>query len=172
MTLTSLMSHPLPAESVAVQQRTYVTYTFREGSSTFTLLESRSIISAGGTTGLRTWESSLHLASFLTSKEGASYVNGKRILELGSGTGLVSIVCANLLGIKYVLATDGSQEVVDALQDNLFLNGLQDDSHIDGRILRWGQYLEEDEDGQEKVFDVVLGADIVRRGFLPSPEFY
>jgi hypothetical protein len=169
------MSKPLPSEYWSVQQRAYVTYTFAgtpsTDSSTITLLESRSVISASGTTGFRTWEASIHLASFLFSQQGSVYIENKRILELGAGTGLVAIFCARYLKTKYVLASDGSQDVVDALQDNVFLNGLDHDSHIDCRILRWGRSLDEDEDGQEKIFDVLLGADIVGyKFFLPSQK--
>src|ERR1700759_2854981 len=109
------MSKPLPPELSSAQQRAYVTYTFARTNSTslstITLLESRLLISASGTTGLRTWEASLHLASFLLSEQGSKYIENKRVLELGAGTGLVSIMCAKYLNPKHVLATDGSQDV-------------------------------------------------------------
>jgi predicted nicotinamide N-methyase len=144
-----------------------VTYTFQVTplieADTVTVLESRSIISALGTTGLRTWEAALHLACYLKSVEGSKHIRGKRVLEIGAGTGVVSILAAKYLSPQSVLATDGSQDVVDALQDNIFLNGLQGSDKIDARILKWGRYLDEDEGGQEKTFDILLGADIVRR---------
>lgn len=160
------MSKPVLPESSSIQQRTHVTYTFFPHDKdtklwTITLLESRNIISAAGTTGLRTWEASLHLGSFLASSQGSTYVSGKRILELGAGTGLISVLCAKYLQSKHVLATDGSPDVVDALSDNLFLNGLQSNTSISTRLFRWGGTPEDDEDGQKKIFNVVLGADIV-----------
>ena len=163
------MSRPLPPESLTAQQRAYVTYTF--GSKdltpppTITLLESRLVISASGTTGLRTWESSVHLASFLLSEQGSRYIENNNVLELGAGTGLVSILCAKYLGAKHVLASDGSQDVVDTIQDNIFLNSLQDDPRIECRILKWGRFLDEADGDQEKTVDIILGADIVRYEF-------
>jgi len=163
------MSKPHPPELLTVQQRTYVTYTFAGKElmalPTITLLESRSVILASGTTGLRTWDSSLHLASFLLSKQGSTYIENKNVLELGAGTGLLSILCAKYLKAKHVFASDGSPDVVNAIQDNIFLNDLQDNPRIDSRILRWGRSLDEDEDGHEKTVDIILGADIVGHSF-------
>jgi protein-lysine N-methyltransferase EEF2KMT len=159
------MSKSLPSEISSVQQRAYVTYHFPDcrtlPAPSVTLLESRSVISAAGTTGLRTWEASLHLASFLMSSAGTEYIRRNRVLEIGAGTGLISILCTKHLSARHVLATDGSQDVVDALPDNLFVNGLQSNPDIECQMLRWGRYLEQDENGKEKAFDILLGADVV-----------
>ena len=66
-----------------------------------------------GTTGLRTWEASLALAEHLALNPGL--VIAKKVLELGAGTGLVSLLCGRL-GAESVLATDGSSLVVQALE--------------------------------------------------------
>ncbi|KAK3950718.1 putative methyltransferase-domain-containing protein [Pseudoneurospora amorphoporcata] len=126
-----------------------------------TLLESRNLIAASGTTGLRTWEASLHLGQYLLTRP--SLVRGKRVLELGAGTGYVSILCANYLGSKHVVATDGSDEVVANLPDSLFLNGLQGSDAVQPMELRWGHALvgtEEEQWNGGREVDVVLGADI------------
>jgi predicted nicotinamide N-methyase len=160
------MSKPRVSELVAAQQKKYVTYVFPAKSGqderAITLLESRTVISASGTTGLRTWEAALHLGTFLATK-GASYVDGKCVLELGSGTGLIAALCARHMNARYVLATDGSPEVVEALEENMFLNGLEDEYLVKSRLLRWGRYLDDDnEGGEERHFNTVLGADVVK----------
>jgi 2-polyprenyl-3-methyl-5-hydroxy-6-metoxy-1,4-benzoquinol methylase len=151
-----------------VQQRSYVTYTFSDvsgsancGLDAVTLLESGSVFAASGITGFRTWEAAPRFGSFLCSENGINYVRGKQVLELGAGTGLVAILCAKILGASYVLATDGSDTVIETLEENLFLNGLDDKRSIDTRILKWGQHFEDDENDKERKFDVVLGADLV-----------
>ncbi|KAL1854853.1 hypothetical protein VTK73DRAFT_8681 [Phialemonium thermophilum] len=190
--LSRLMSGPVPDETTAARQKSYVTYypslladpeAPLDLVKAITLLESRALISAAGTTGLRTWEAALHLGQYLCSRPGL--VRGLRVLELGAGTGYLSILCAKLLGAQHVVASDGSDEVVDHLADNLFLNGLQrcdnllllDGGQGDGEGdgdreprptvqpmgLRWGHALVGTEEaawnGGRRV-DVVLGADV------------
>src|ERR1700761_419208 len=55
--------------------------------------EARNLLAARGTTGLRVWDASLHLGYFLFAA-GASLIQHKNVLELGAGTGLLSILCA------------------------------------------------------------------------------
>lgn len=201
--VTELMALPLPDEMAAVQQKSYVTYTLsllegldhgaiQVGSSglgscldngvgtnhtgtaaQITMLESRNLIAAGGTTGLRTWEAALHLGQWLCRENtgsnrgnSACHINGRRVLELGAGTGYLSILCARYLGAAQVIASDGSDDVVAALPDNFYLNGLEGGEG--GRAirvmdLRWGHALlgtEEAAWNGGDAIDVVLGADI------------
>ncbi|KAK4104396.1 hypothetical protein N658DRAFT_492504 [Parathielavia hyrcaniae] len=167
--LSSLLSNPLPSEADAAQQRDYVTYhlSLLERQPTpssvpprIHLLESRSLISAAGTTGLRTWEAALHLGQCLCVEP--SLVKNKRVLELGAGTGYLSMLCAKYLDSSHVIASDGSDEVVNHLSDSFFLNGLQGSPRVSAMQLRWGHALvgtplEEMEGGG---LDTVLGADI------------
>jgi predicted nicotinamide N-methyase len=158
------MTKKLPSEAQAVQQPAYVTYNFSTASKelpSVTLLESRSLLSTSGGTGFRTWEAALHLGSYLASDEGTALVHRKRVLELGSGTGMISILCAQCLGCAHVTATDGDDRVIEALENNFFLNGLQQSDRIGARILKWGRAIEEDEGGKQKDVDIVIGADVV-----------
>ena len=173
--LSSLITSNLPPEAVAVQQKTYVTFSclpptlsvsdYPDKEPTITLLERPHLISGSKTTGFRTWEAALHLGSYLLSPQGSSIVNDKNIIELGAGTGFLSILYAKHLNAKHVTATDGDEGVIEALKENLFLNGLDDESVVNASILRWGHGLRgtwvEDE-CEEWPYDVVLGADIVR----------
>ncbi|PVH98409.1 hypothetical protein DM02DRAFT_596036 [Periconia macrospinosa] len=173
--LSILLASGVPSESDSAQQKAYVTYTFSQDSSTgtisqdygVTLLESRAVISSSGTTGLRTWEAALHLGSFLSSGHGREKIRGKRILELGAGTGMLSILCAKYLGVSGVVATDGDEAVVDAIKTNSFLNGVdtegQSQTVVRSAALRWGWPLDANtfaEDYGMAVPDLVLGADV------------
>ncbi len=162
------MSHPLPAEIIAAQQKSYVTYTaprLNLYAPSVTLLETQSLLASSGTTGFRTWEAALYLASFLFSAEAKDFVLNKNILELGAGTGFLSIFAAGHLGAKYVLATDGNIEIVNNMKDNLDLNGLRIGDNIDSSVLSWGHTLiggAADCRKEGKVFDLIIGADVVR----------
>lgn len=82
--------------------------------------EAKKIIGSGPNTGLRTWEASLRLAHFLHSKP--ELVRGRSILELGAGTGFLSIFCAAYLSPSHVLVTDGHEDVLASLQENIASN--------------------------------------------------
>lgn len=166
--LSDLLSQPLPAETTAAQQRCYVTYYLSRlqtepsaPDAQIGLLESRLLISASGTTGLRTWEAALHLGQYLCANP--SLVKNKRILELGTGTGYLAVLCAKYLGADHVIASDGSDEVVNKLLDSFFLNGLQESDKVSAAGLKWGHALEGTDEqawnGGRKM-DMVLGADI------------
>lgn len=165
--LSSLLTLPLPSELTAAQQRCYVTYHLSLlGDShayppRISLLESRWLIAASGTTGLRTWEAALHLGQYLCVKP--ALVRGKRVLELGAGTGYLSILCARYLGAAHCLASDGSDDVINHLPDNLFLNGLEGGGAVAPMDLKWGHALVGTEEAQwngGRPVDVILGADI------------
>ena len=162
------MSQQQDSELVAVQKKSYVTYSMPLSSPnapTITTLEGRTLLAASGVTGFRTWEAALHLASFLCSPQGRNLIEGKNTLELGAGTGLLAMLCIKHLGSKYVLATDGSDEVIDDLTSNLYLNELDDDPQIDVAVLKWGHALIDgildNHSGEAVNYDLILGADVV-----------
>ncbi|KAK4983841.1 hypothetical protein LTR66_005205 [Elasticomyces elasticus] len=166
--LSILVTAPLPSEASSAHEKSYVTYhcspVTQQTQRTVTLLESRAIISSSGSTGLRTWEAALCLGRYLSSPAGKPCVKQKNIIELGAGTGYVSILCAKHLQSKHVTATDGDQGVVEALESNAFINGLQGSSKLTASVLRWGRSLKGSWVGDENAnypFDIVVGADIV-----------
>ncbi|OBT72314.1 hypothetical protein VF21_09306 [Pseudogymnoascus sp. 05NY08] len=184
----SLLTTTIPPEAVAAQEKSYVTYTLsnllREPSSlppsssspsspslpptdppTITILESRNLLGGTGTTGFRTWEASLQLSSFLSSPLllPSLSLRGKSVLELGSGTGYLSICCAKYLGASHVTATDGFDTVMTDLGTNLFINDLQDSSLVSTRELKWGHALLGNEDAtflEHRSPDFIIGADV------------
>ena len=162
----------MPSASEAAQRRTHVTYTAPSLESeppSVVLLETQFILASSGSTGFRTWEAALHLAYFLFSTEARQFVASKNILELGAGTGFLSILCSAHLGANHVLATDGSNEIVNNLKENLDLNGLRFSEKIHVRSLQWGHALiggAADCRGEGRVYDLIIGADVVRRAIL------
>nr|POE62263.1 protein-lysine n-methyltransferase efm3 [Quercus suber] len=178
--LASLMAAELPSETAAAQQKTYVTFScplprlsHDDAALTtelpITLLERPNLISGSRTTGFRTWEASMHLGKYLLTPEIAELVCGSNLLELGVGTGFISILCANVLGAKHITATDGDEGVIEALRENLFLNNLDDESRVISSVLHWGRGLKGtwvEDDCEAHPYDVVIGADIV---CVPGP---
>jgi hypothetical protein len=173
---SALLCSSIPTESVSIQQKAYVTYAYPvhladggvSDDYTVTVFESRSVLSSFGTTGGRTWEASLPLATFLTTEEGRRLIQGKRVFELGAGTGMLTILCAKYLGVSGMVATDGDEGIVDALKTNIFLNGLDSGASSHSTIrtaaLKWGRRIDASsfaEDYGMEVPDVLLGADVV-----------
>ncbi|RLN49352.1 hypothetical protein BBJ28_00005416, partial [Nothophytophthora sp. Chile5] len=118
--------------------------------------------------GTRLWTGSHFLSRYLWRHP--ELVRGKRVLELGAGTGICSIV-AFKLGAARCLATDGDAEVVELLAKNVEVNGAVD--VVTARSLFWG-----DEASTETLLaeipdafaatDVVLAGDVLyKRELLP-----
>ncbi|MDI1490112.1 MAG: hypothetical protein OHK93_001312 [Ramalina farinacea] len=164
--LAQYMSQSLPSAGEVAQQKSYVTYTApfpAPNDYSVILSEAPSLLASSGTTGFRTWEAALHLASFLCTTMGRTYVAGKNVLELGAGTGFLSILYARYLEAKYVLATDGSHLVVQDMNANLALNGFAKSESLEVRPLQWGHALlggPADQRDANRGFDTVIGADV------------
>lgn len=169
--LCALLGAPLPTEAVSAQERCRVRHhlsslrrhddTERWDEPAVMLMESPWLISAAGTTGLRTWEAALHLGQYLCLHR--DMVAGKRVLELGAGTGYVSILCAKHLSCAHAVASDGSEEVVSNLADNFALNHV-DPSRLTAMKLQWGGEADEEDDDEVQAAgscDVVLAADVI-----------
>mmetsp|Transcript_29324 Transcript_29324/g.44745 ORF Transcript_29324/g.44745 Transcript_29324/m.44745 type:complete len:239 (+) Transcript_29324:2-718(+) len=82
--------------------------------------------------GALIWDAGSALAEYLT--DNASEVSGKRILELGSGTGVVGLTAASL-GATEVILTD-KPELMTLLEQNIEANGLA--SNARAMPLVWG----------------------------------
>lgn len=107
-------------------------------------------------TGLVTWDASVVLAAYL-EKHSEHVVKGKRVLELGAGTGLTGIAAA-LLGADLVLLTDLSY-TLNNLRRNVELHhsSLSNRSVVEVSELDWSR----PETYDARDFDVVLAADVV-----------
>ncbi|KAE8359746.1 hypothetical protein BDV27DRAFT_149325 [Aspergillus caelatus] len=175
-TWTNLISLPKPSQIQQAQQLTYIKYTApatttSEDSQTVITSESRGLIYSSGTTGFRTWEASLHLGTYLSTPTGTAHVTGKRVIELGAGTGFLSMYAAKYLRPQFVLATDREGTLIENMKDSKARNGLGGQFGVGA--WEWGTPLgyqtEDDPEGvarEDLGFDVALGADLVRYASL------
>ncbi|CEG42754.1 Predicted methyltransferase [Plasmopara halstedii] len=111
--------------------------------------------------GTRLWTGSHHLSRYLCFYP--ELVCGKRVLELGAGTGICSIVSSKLGAVR-CLATDGDNEVVELLSRNVQLNDME--NIVIARSLFWDDetsaqtLLKEFPDALSDV-DIVLAGDVL-----------
>ena len=121
--LPTLSAREQESQLQGVPQKQLVRYhlptPFGQDATCIKLLEKPQVIGSGSDTGNRTWEASVRLMHYLFAKP--ELVRDKKILELGAGSGLLSIFCA-VLGAQIVWATDGSVEILRALEGNVQLN--------------------------------------------------
>lgn len=160
-----------PSSFEAAQEKSPVIYTFATESGpssqdVVVVKETRNLLSAGGSTGMRTWDAALHVASYLLRNR--ALINGKRVLELGAGTGFLSILCAGPLRASRVVSTDGAAEVVDLIRNNIELNEHYfevDNCRLSPEVLRWGREdtlkLHEKQFPQPEPCDCVIATDVV-----------
>ncbi|PPR03849.1 hypothetical protein CVT26_000847 [Gymnopilus dilepis] len=110
------------------------------------------VVDASPGCGGLAWPAGQILANYLVQK-GPSYIQGKKILELGSGTGLVGLA-VGALGDAEVLITDQAP-LLPIMQRNVSLNGLQDRVRV--AELNWGSPIPSD----IPFPDIILAADCV-----------
>ncbi|CAM9180395.1 unnamed protein product, partial [Lampetra fluviatilis] len=103
------------------------------------------------------WESGVRLARFLEANQQRYPLAGRSVLELGAGTGLVSIVCS-LLGAR-VTATD-VKEVLSSLSTNIANNTRSGAGRPEVRELSWGRGLSAFD---AAAYDYVVASDLVYR---------
>ena len=115
------------------------------------ILEQRSVITSGGTTGRRTWEAALLLAEYLLSTP--CEVRARKVLELGAGTGFLSIILARLQVCERLRSTDADESVLQLIKRNAALNECSD--LLDIEKFNW-----EETNSSLGSWDVILGADI------------
>lgn len=122
------------------------------------VLEKPNVLAAGGFTGHRTWEAALRLATMLHSPSLVKHIVKKNVLELGAGTGLLSLLCANL-GAKHVFATDGDPNSIVRLQRSIDRNCFSASGTINAHQYIWG-----DDGDLPNIFfdtiDTVVSADV------------
>jgi len=105
-------------------------------------------------TGETLWNSAALLADYMANTLGRSYFSGKRVVEVGCGTALPSIVAAKL-GAARVVATDLAPEVLARAKRNAALNRVD----VEVRELVWGSSMLDASLATN--FDVVLASDVL-----------
>lgn len=182
--LGMLVAQPKPSALELAQQLSHVKYTAPlQSPSTsdreVTTIESRGLILSGGTTGNRTWEAALHLGSFLASPAGEALVSGKRVIELGAGTGFLSLFCARHLGVRGVVSSDREPVLIENMRECVRFNHQGEGPFpFYPAVWDWGTPLEKTEElgcfveGEGLRFDVALGADLVCLPDLETTDIY
>lgn len=120
-------------------------------------------------TGSVVWGASFVISDFLIrvgipgipstmSGDPSISLRGLRVIELGAGLGLCSVVCAKL-GATEVVATDGSADLAALIDRNAEANGVK--SKVHARVLDWS-----DLSGAEALgsADVIIMADVAYEG--------
>lgn len=162
-----VLSQPKPLPLEEAQKLSYIKYTPPGGGGRkeqfIVTMENRGLILSSGTTGFRTWEAALHLGTYLSTSAGKDLIRGKNVVELGAGTGLVSIFCAKELHANKVLATDRDPALISNIQRCVSQNHL--DAHtIDACTWEWGSSLRDANHTCKDLsypLDIALGADLV-----------
>lgn len=114
-------------------------------------------------TGLTIWDGSIVLAKYLEANP--AIVVNKAVLEVGSGTGIVGIV-AGLIGANRSVLTD-LQYTLKNLQHNVDKNKPHSEESYNVEVMELDWFnaatypTTRDDNGVEKNWDVVLGADVV-----------
>jgi predicted nicotinamide N-methyase len=98
--------------------------------------------------GLALWPASIALAHELVSR--ASELRGRRILELGAGTGLPGIVAATYGA--HVVQTDRLEEALAVARRNAERNGVRSIEH---RLADWAEWTDTTR------YDLILGGDVI-----------
>ncbi|EPQ51674.1 hypothetical protein GLOTRDRAFT_8913, partial [Gloeophyllum trabeum ATCC 11539] len=133
--------------------------------------------------GAQTWGGACVLSEMIVQSPQdfgitASALRGPfRVLEVGAGTGLVSLVVGKLVQARCnadarncsVVATDYHPSILANLEHNILRNfpgtGSSDYVSVSAHFLDWAQYYRQDSEGASPPFntpfDVILGADIV-----------
>jgi len=137
-----------------------------DNSRRIKLLEKPQLLAAIGCTGYRTWQAALALANKIATEwlpEGR--LKGKRVLELGAGTGLLSLLCAKEGDAQLVVGTDGALDAIERLKLADYVNGLCGLKKSTYGVYWWGETFEGTiigealEDGRP--FDFVIASDVV-----------
>lgn len=131
-----------------------------ENSTLLHITSSESLVS-DGTTGYSLWEASVALLALLYSEPRIrQWFAGKRVLELGSGTGLGGLAVAALSQPQSVLLTDVSQVHDTFTSPNLNLNLASINTPVASKVIFWDDLCTEPLNFCQN-FDVLLGCDLV-----------
>ena len=108
-----------------------------------------------GEIGMRVWDCAALMSRWF---EKGDFVKGKRILELGSGTGLLGFACA-VLGASKVVITD-LQSILKTMERNVELTKLGD--VCVARALNWNDIEAVDALKREHgPFDMIVASDVL-----------
>lgn len=155
---------PLPPTAIDTLQ-----YVIDDENTTVKIKETPKIISGQGTTGLRTWEAALYLLSYINSSgedsTGRISLEGSEIVELGAGTGLVSLAIAKKFkshNFTSITVTDGDSALVEGIGATFAYNGIENVA-VRSQQLLWGTTDPRDTENFVQAVphaDIVVAADV------------
>jgi len=118
-----------------------------------------------GSTGGQLWPASVELGKYFLGKPWL--VAGKSVIELGAGCGFASVIVARLA--RWLLVTDGDEEIVDIMRQNLIcnasfwrgqpVNGKIPPKDVFTQVLQW-ENINQLEWPEHSRVDVIIGSDI------------
>jgi len=141
-------SHQAPSLSLLVERNVQV-----NDALSVTLLEDTSSVFAAGN-GSTQWDCGILLANYLANTMPLEAIQGKRVLELGAGLGLLS-KCLVQLGAARCVATERAL-AMPLLQINCSSN--RSSSLIEVRELDWCSWSALE--AQYEEFDLIVGSDL------------
>ncbi|KAI9141793.1 putative methyltransferase-domain-containing protein [Paraphysoderma sedebokerense] len=136
---------------------TYKTYFLDPACKSYVTVKEDQSTLGGGTTGLRTWAAGLHMIEYLLQHPES--IRSKKILELGSGVGLVAMVCAHL-DAKSIIATDCDYRVLNRIRENVEIveSNQSRSSNITITKLDWESFIPDELSCLD--FDMIICSDV------------
>ncbi|ETW01786.1 hypothetical protein H310_06367 [Aphanomyces invadans] len=132
---------------------------FQYGSADYNHMCLTSNSASQDSTGLRVYSGAQVMARFLASADGLALLRGKRVIELGCGTGVIGCVAGARAILSDLVLTDGDERAVALAQRNLehVVHSIKPELSTACRQLYWGASYPP----SLGAFDVVLGCDLM-----------
>ena len=109
-------------------------------------------------TGASVWNGENVAVKYLEDNLGSEKLRDKKVIELGSGVGLSSII-ASILGASEVVITDGNEDVLKLADQNV-RNNLDDNIQRKVRTARLRWNTEDEMAFKDKTWDYILASDV------------
>ncbi|KAF0695468.1 Aste57867_13711 [Aphanomyces stellatus] len=111
-------------------------------------------------TGSAVWQAAEAMLQMMKLPAYMSMLHGRKVLELGAGTGINSLAAA--MSNANVVATDGDPDSLALIQENIKTNQFQLPRSVAVRNLVWGNQEQiQSIKAEFGLFDVILGSDIL-----------
>lgn len=141
-------------QSTCPQKWVYRHYPIPRTKDIISVKEAPQIIS-DGTTGLSCWQAGIFLADWMT--QNSIKFTGKRLMELGSGTGATGLIVSRSCQPEELILSDCHENVLRLLRENVELNACQETVRVID--LNWDDASELDNLNVDP--EVILAADVV-----------